>query len=76
MLQSCSTPRLPQEVLPNGLKLFLLVDKEVPLVRGTLLMRGGRHAEPASTVGVASLAAAVQRSGGSVAHPGKELDDR
>jgi hypothetical protein len=29
-------------VLPNGLRVSLLEDREVPLIRGTLLMPGGQ----------------------------------
>lgn len=31
-----------KQVLPNGLKVFLLEDPEVPLIRGALLMTGGQ----------------------------------
>ena len=35
-----------QVVLDNGLRVFLLEDHEVPLVKATLLMRGGARASP------------------------------
>lgn len=35
-------PLLYQEVLPNGLRVTLLEDREVPLIRGSLLMPGGQ----------------------------------
>lgn len=68
-------PKFQQMVLKNGLKVILLEDREAPLVRGTLLMRGGQRASPQDKVGLASIAAAVQRSGGSVAHPNTALDE-
>lgn len=37
--------------LGNGLKVFLAEDHELPLVRGTLIMRGGQRAAPASRIG-------------------------
>ena len=40
-----------QVTLPNGLRVFLAEDHELPLVRGTLLMRGGQRAAPADKVG-------------------------
>ena len=44
------SPLITQAVLPNGLRVFLLEDHEVPLVRGTLVMRGGRYASPQDKV--------------------------
>lgn len=41
-----------QATLPNGLRVFLAEDHELPLVRGTLLMRGGQRAAPPSAVGM------------------------
>ncbi|KAL3137574.1 hypothetical protein ABBQ38_004857 [Trebouxia sp. C0009 RCD-2024] len=66
----------PQEVrLDNGLRVFLLEDHEVPLVKATLLMKGGARASPADKVGLATISAGVQRAGGSRAHPGNALDE-
>ena len=39
-----------QVVLDNGLRVFLLEDHEVPLVKGTLLMKGGARASPPNKV--------------------------
>eukprot|EP00878_Enallax_costatus_P020157 GHUV01021290.1.p1 GENE.GHUV01021290.1~~GHUV01021290.1.p1 ORF type:complete len:277 (+),score=71.85 GHUV01021290.1:449-1279(+) len=41
-LPKLKQPQIYQEVLPNGLKVFLLEDKEVPLTRGSILMEGGQ----------------------------------
>ena len=43
---TCSSAVSLQVVLENGLKVFLLEDHEVPLVKATLLMRGGARASP------------------------------
>ena len=37
-------------VLDNGLRVFLLEDHEVPLVKATLLMKGGARASPPDKV--------------------------
>jgi len=68
-------PKMDQITLKNGLRVILLEDREAPLVRGTLFMRGGQRASPQNKSGLASIAAAVQRSGGSVQHPGSSLDN-
>lgn len=52
------------------------VRMQVPVVRGSLLMRGGQYASPPDKLGLATVSAAVQRSGGSIAHPREALDDR
>ena len=41
---------LLQVMLPNGLRIFMLEDHEVPVVHGTLLMRGGQRASPSNKV--------------------------
>ena len=40
-----------QVVLRNGLRVFLVQDPDVPLVKGTLRFRGGLRASPAEKVG-------------------------
>lgn len=44
------------------------------LIRGSVLMKAGARGDPSDKAGLASVAAAVQRSGGTVAHPGAVLD--
>ncbi len=39
-----------QVTLANGLRVFLLEDHEVPVVKGTLAMRGGQRASPPEKV--------------------------
>ncbi len=48
-----------QVVLDNGLRVFLLEDHEVPLVKATLLMRGGARASPPDKASTPLTAAAV-----------------
>ncbi len=68
-------PKMDRITLKNGLRVILLEDREAPLVRGTLFMRGGQRASPQNKIGLASIAAAVQRSGGSIQHPNGALDE-
>jgi predicted Zn-dependent peptidase len=44
------------------------------LIRGSLLIKAGARGDPGDKAGLASVTAAVQRSGGTVAHPGAALD--
>ena len=68
-------PLLGPTVLPNGLRLFLLEDHEAPLIRGTLLVRGGARAVPDEKLGLGAITAAAQRTGGSRKTPAPHLDD-
>lgn len=45
-LPPLALPRYQQITLNNGLRVFLLEDHELPVVRGSLLMRGGTRASP------------------------------
>lgn len=67
--------RFERFTLSNGLRVIMLEDHEAPLVRGFMVMRGGERASPADKIGLGTVATAVQRSGGSVAHPENVLDE-
>ncbi|KAK3257245.1 hypothetical protein CYMTET_33660 [Cymbomonas tetramitiformis] len=73
-LRALKLPEYKQVTLNNGTRLFLLEDHELGMIHGTVLMKGGSRAEAADKVAVASVGAAIQRSGGTPAHPGAALD--
>src|SRR5438445_9640465 len=69
-------PQEPRRVeLPNGMVIFLQEDHELPLIDGTIRIRGGSREEPADKVGMISLYADVWRTGGTKNKTGDELDD-
>src|SRR6476646_4874902 len=69
-------PQEPRRVeLPNGMVIFLQEDHELPLIDGTIRIRGGSREEPADKVGMISLYADVWRTGGTRSKTGDELDD-
>jgi len=69
-------PQEPKRVeLPNGLVIFLQEDHELPLIDGTIRIRGGHRDEPADKVGLAPIYAEVWRTGGTKTKTGDELDD-
>ena len=69
-------PQEPRRVeLPNGMVIFLQEDHELPLIDGTIRIRGGSREEPADKVGMISLYADVWRTGGTKSKTGDELDD-
>ena len=69
-------PQQPKRfVLPNGLVVFLQEDHELPLVGGTLRIRGGSRVEPAAKTGLLDIYGAVWRTGGTKTRTGDQLDD-
>jgi zinc protease len=69
-------PQEPRHVeLPNGMVIFLQEDHELPLIDGTIRIRGGAREEPAEKVGMIALYADVWRTGGTKSKTGDQLDD-
>lgn len=69
-------PQQPKRIqLDNGMVIFLLEDHELPLIEGSITMRGGGKDEPADKVGLESIYGNAWRTGGTKAHTGDELDD-
>ncbi|HET9839985.1 MAG TPA: pitrilysin family protein [Candidatus Angelobacter sp.] len=69
-------PQEPRRVeLPNGMIIFLQEDHELPLINGTIRIRGGSREEPADKAGLVAIYADVWRTGGTKSKTGDELDD-
>ncbi|MCX7048623.1 MAG: pitrilysin family protein [Candidatus Sumerlaeota bacterium] len=60
---------------PNGMMVYLLTDKELPLVSITAWLRIGQIHEPADKVGLAKMTGEVMRTGGSNALPYEKMDE-
>jgi zinc protease len=74
-LKEIPVPNVATYTLPNGMKLYLLEDHELPIVSGTVRVRTGNLFEPADKVGLASITGAVMRSGGTQNKTGDQLDE-
>jgi zinc protease len=61
--------------LPNGLVIFLQEHRELPLVQGTAIIRGGSREEAASKIGLASIFGQSWRTGGTKTRTGDQLDE-
>jgi zinc protease len=69
-------PQEPRRVqLANGIVIFLQEDHELPVIDGTIRIRGGSRDEPADKVGMMALYAEVWRTGGTKSKTGDQLDD-
>jgi zinc protease len=67
-------PKYDRLVLKNGVVVYLMEDKELPLVSGTAVIQTGDRLEPADKISLGDVMASVMRSGGTKAHPGDELN--
>ncbi len=75
-LEAFKTPPVETATLANGLKLYLLENRELPLIRGTAVVRTGNLFDPREKIGLAELTGTVMRSGGTSSRAGDELDEQ
>ena len=69
------TPPTPERVvLDNGMVVYLLEDHELPLVTVTATIRTGGWLDPADKIGLAGIAGATMRSGGTQRTGAGQLD--
>jgi zinc protease len=74
-LRQIQLPKIEESTLPNGLKIYLLENHELPLVRGLALVRTGNLFDPADKVGLATVTGELIRSGGTAAKTGDQIDE-
>lgn len=67
-------PEVETFELENGIKFYLMEDKEVPLVNLNMIVRAGSFMEPDDKLGLSSIMTNVMRNGGSEAYPEDELN--
>ena len=68
-------PRPEVVTLDNGMTVFLMEDRELPLIEVNSLIRMGSHYEPADKVGLAQIYGQVLREGGTSSHDPDAIDD-
>lgn len=74
-LHDIVVPEVQRVTLPNGMRLFLLEDHELPLIYVSARIRVGSIYEPADKVGLADITGEVMRTGGTTSKSGDELDE-
>ncbi|MCC0176469.1 insulinase family protein [Waterburya agarophytonicola K14] len=67
-------PEYDRYELDNGMVVYLLEDRDLPLISGTALIRTGSRFEPSNKVGLAALTGSMMRGGGTKNHPAAELN--
>jgi predicted Zn-dependent peptidase len=70
-----TVPEVERVVLENGLIVYLLPDRELPLVTVSAMVRTGAIYEPADKAGLAGLTGTVMRTGGTARLSGDQVDD-
>jgi zinc protease len=73
-LKQVQVPEPISVTLPNGMKVFLLENHELPLVSGSALVRTGNLFDPADKRGLADFTGQIIRSGGTAKKTGDEID--
>lgn len=74
-LPEITVPAYSRYQLENGITVFLMEDRELPLVSGTALFRTGERFEPADKVGLADITGEVMRTGGTTKHTADQLNE-
>ncbi len=67
-LPAIQLPDYTRFQLNNGMVVYLIPDRELPLVSGTALFQAGDRWEPLEQVGLGSLTGTVMRTGGTQQH--------
>ncbi len=73
-LRQIVLPKPETFTLPNGMKVYLLEDHELPLVSGFALVRTGNLFDPPDKHGLADITGGLIRSGGTKTKTGDQLD--
>jgi zinc protease len=73
-LPELQIPKYTRFTLKNGMEVYLMEDRELPLISGKALFRTGDRVDPPSQVGLASLTGDIMRTGGTRHHSPDELN--
>lgn len=74
VLPEVTAPKVQVELLQNGMRVFLLPDHTVPVIKVRAIVRGGAIYDPADEVGLAELLGMLMRSGGAGERTPQQFD--
>jgi zinc protease len=74
-LRPIQIPNVTSVTLPNGMKLMLLEDHELPVIKGVALVHAGTLLDPPERIGLAAAAGALLRSGGTAVKTPDQVDN-
>ncbi|MBU8933066.1 MAG: insulinase family protein [candidate division Zixibacteria bacterium] len=75
-LNKLEIPEVEKVTLENGLRLYLLPDRSMPIFRSSARINCGGHLDPAEKIGLASVCGTVLRTGGTAKWTGDEIDEQ
>lgn len=75
-LKALQLPKVEQFTLPNGMRVLILENHELPLASGSMLVRTGNLLEPIEKSGLGGIMGTVMRSGGTKKLSADELNTR
>jgi zinc protease len=75
-LRPIQIPKVAAFTLPNGMKLYLLEDHELPAINGVARVRTGNLFDPADKAGLATMTGMTIRTGGTRTKTGEQLDEQ
>ena len=73
-LRAIQAPDFAVFTLPNGMKLYLMEDHDLPVVGGIALVRTGSLLDPPQRIGLAQLAGIAMRTGGTAVKTAEQID--
>ncbi len=74
-LSELKVPEVDRVTLDNGIRLYLLEDKSLPLFHVSVRVNCGSYLEPEDKVGLADICGTVMRTGGTAKWTGDEIDE-
>ncbi len=74
-LNKLKIPKVEKVTLENGMRLYLLEDKSLPIFNVNVRVNCGSYLEGADKVGLASVCGTVMRTGGTAEWTGDEIDE-
>ncbi len=75
-LNKLQIPNVEKVTLDNGIRVYLLKDKSLPILKASVRMNTGSFLDPADKVGLASICGTVMRTGGTNKWSGDEIDEK
>ena len=74
-LREIEIPEVTQYTLPNGIELYLLEDRSLPVISGSASIRTGNLFDPSDKIGLAGITGSVWRLGGTASMTGEQIDE-
>ncbi|MBU1105761.1 MAG: insulinase family protein [Candidatus Riflebacteria bacterium] len=74
-LNQIAIPEVQEIKLDNGMRLYLLEDKTLPLIQASVRIHGGSYLDPVEKIGLAGLCGELLRTGGTEKYKSDELDE-